>query len=105
MAALLQAQGVAPGDTVSLVMPNGLGTLQLLLGAMHGGVCVNPVNLLSQPDAMRYVLDHSDCKLVLASADWAPTVRAVMPHLQVLEVDPDTLVLPAGEVDTPEPDA
>jgi long-chain acyl-CoA synthetase len=105
VAALLQAQGVAPGDTVSLVMPNGLGTLQLLLGAMHGGVCVNPVNLLSQPDAMRYVLDHSDCKLVLASADWAPTVRAVMPHLPVLEVDPDTLVLPAGEVDTPEPDA
>ena len=105
VAALLQAQGVAPGDTVSLVMPNGLGTLQLLLGAMHGGVCVNPVNLLSQPDAMRYVLDHSDCKLVLASADWAPTVRAVMPHLPVLEVDPDTLVLPAGEVDTPVPDA
>ena len=44
--------------------------LQLLLGALHGGWCVNPVNLLSQAEQMRYVLDHSDCKLVLASGEW-----------------------------------
>ena len=31
VAALLQAQGSQPGDVVSLVMPNGLHTLQLLL--------------------------------------------------------------------------
>ena len=30
VAALLRLHGLAPGDTVSLVMPNGLGTLQLL---------------------------------------------------------------------------
>ena len=47
VAALLAAQGLAPGSTVALVMPNGLGTLQWLLGAMHAGYAVNPVNLLS----------------------------------------------------------
>ena len=47
VATLLQSQGLVPGDTVSLVMPNGLGTLQWLLGAMHAGYAVNPVNLLS----------------------------------------------------------
>jgi len=67
VAALLRAAGSAPGDTVSLVMPNGLQTLRLLLGAMHGGWCVDPVNLLSQPEQMRYVLDHSDCKVVLTA--------------------------------------
>jgi acyl-CoA synthetase (AMP-forming)/AMP-acid ligase II len=103
VAALLKAHGVAPGDTVALVMPNGLGTLQLLLGAMHAGVCVNPVNLLSQPDQMRYVLDHCDCKLVLAAPDWADKVRALMPALVVLAVDPDALALPADEADTPAP--
>ena len=45
--ARLRALCSEPGDTVSLVMPNGLATLQWLLGAMHGGWCVNPVNLLS----------------------------------------------------------
>lgn len=105
VAALLQAQGVAPGDTVALVMPNGLGTLQLLLGALHAGVCVNPVNLLSQPDQMRYVLQHCDCTLVLAAPDWADKVRTLMPQLAVLAVDPESLQLPEAEADTPAPDA
>jgi len=76
--ARLRALGSEPGDTVSLVMPNGLATLQWLLGAMHGGWCVNPVNLLSQPDQMRYVLAHSDCQVVLASPEWEAPVRALL---------------------------
>ena len=35
VATLLLSQGLQPGDTVSLVMPNGLNTLRLLLGALH----------------------------------------------------------------------
>ena len=92
--AWLRSQGLVPGDTVALVMPNGLATLQLLLGAMHGGFCVNPVNLLSQPEQMRYVLQHSDCKLVLASADWVAQVQAAAPQLRVLQADVDVLRLP-----------
>ncbi len=105
VATLLLSQGLVPGDTVSLVMPNGLGTLQLLLGALHGGWCVNPVNLLSQPKQMRYVLAHSDCKLALASAEWAPKLRSLMPQLRVLELDPDELVLPAAATETAAPQA
>jgi acyl-CoA synthetase (AMP-forming)/AMP-acid ligase II len=74
----LAATGLAPGDTVSLVMPNGLQTIQLLLGFMHAGCCVNPVNLLAQPEQMRYVLGHSDCRLVIAAPEWAERVRAAL---------------------------
>ena len=81
VATLLMAHGTQPGDTVSLVMPNGLNTLRLLLGALHGGWCVNPVNLLSSAEQMRYVLEHSDCKLVIASPEWADAVRAVLATL------------------------
>src|SRR5450830_742316 len=91
--ALLRGHGLVPGDTVSLVMPNGLMTLQLLLGAMHGGWCVNPVNLLSQPDQMRYVLEHSDCKLVFVSPVWVSKVRDILVKLDrgvvVVEMAPD----------------
>ena len=94
--ARLRALGTAPGDTVSLVMPNGLGTLQVLLGAMHGGWCVNPVNLLSQPEQMRYVLEHSDCKVVFASAEWEEAVRGVLRGLsrevQLAVTDPAVLL-------------
>ena len=93
VATLLQGQGLQPGDTVSLVMPNGLNTLRLLLGAMHGGWCVNPVNLLSSAEQMRYVLDHSDCKLVLVSPDWAERVRTILTTIPrpvaMLVCDPD----------------
>ena len=105
VAALLRLHGLAPGDTVSLVMPNGLGTLQLLLGALHGGWCVNPVNLLSQPAQMRYVLEHSDCKLILASGEWADKVRALAPRAPVLAVDHEALALPVNATPTPAPAA
>jgi len=76
--ALLRTHGVGPGDTVSLVLPNGLQTVRLLLGAMHAGCCVNPVNLLSQPQQMRHVLAHSDCKLVFVASEWEARVRALL---------------------------
>jgi len=102
VAAVLRAQGARPGDTVSVVMPNGLQTLRVLLGAMHGGLCVNPVNLLSQPGQMRYVLAHSDCRVVCVAPEWEERVRAMMVDVgrpvDLLVVDPDAHVLP-GESD------
>ena len=111
-AALLRAHGVMVGDTVAVVMPNGLATLRLLLGALHSGRCVCPVNLLAQPAQMRYVLEHSDCKLVLAAPEWAERVRALLAGLPrnvaVLEVDPDAAQwpahqAPAAQADEPAP--
>jgi acyl-CoA synthetase (AMP-forming)/AMP-acid ligase II len=94
----LADRGLAPGAHVSLVMPNGLATLRILLGAMAGGYCVNPVNLLSQPEQMRYVLEHSDCALVFASPEWAEKVRGLVKDIgrpiAVVEVDPDAAELP-----------
>jgi acyl-CoA synthetase (AMP-forming)/AMP-acid ligase II len=104
--ALLRAQGSRPGDTVSLIMPNGLITLQLLLGAMHGGWVVNPVNLLSQPDQMRYVLMHSDCNVVIVAPDWDARVRALLIGLErqvillVIALDADHLPAMAADART-----
>ncbi len=115
VAALLQRHGAQPGDTVALVMPNGLQTLRLLLGAMHAGLCVCPVNLLSQPEQMRYVLAHSDCRVVCAAPEWAERVRAMLADagrpVALLVVDPDAETLPgeaevqAADLPAPSPEA
>jgi acyl-CoA synthetase (AMP-forming)/AMP-acid ligase II len=93
IAGLLARRGLAPGAHVSLVMPNGIATLRLLLGAMASGYCVNPVNLVSQPEQMRYVLDHSDSRLVFTSPEWTEKVTALVSGLsrriEVVEVEPD----------------
>ncbi len=101
VAALLRRHGLRPGDTVSLVMPNGLQTIRLLLGSMHAGICVNPVNLLAQPAQMRYVLEHSDCRLVFVAPDWEERVRAHVAGLtrrvEVVVVDPDEPLVAAPD--------
>lgn len=98
VAAVLRSQGAAPGDTVSVVMPNGPQTLRVLLGAMHGGLCVNPVNLLAQPEQMRYVLSHSDCRVVCVAPEWEERVRGMLEGIDrpigVIVVDPDAATLP-----------
>lgn len=106
VSALLQEMGLNPGDTVSFVMPNGLQTMRLLLGAMYGGLIVNPVNLLSQAEQMRYVLLHSDCKLVCVAPEWEQCVRDLLagsdhaPRVIVAAPDGDRL---PGELDGPGP--
>jgi acyl-CoA synthetase (AMP-forming)/AMP-acid ligase II len=93
VAAALAARGLAPGAHVSLVMGNGIGTLELLLGALYGGYCVNPVNLLSQPAQMRYVLQHAGAPLVAAAPDWAARVAELTADFaqrpDVVTLDPD----------------
>jgi len=100
--AFLEGKGLAPGTHVSLVMPNGIATIRILLGAMSGGYVVNPVNLLSGPEPMRYVLDHSDCALVFVSPDRASAVREIVGRIgrqiQVVEIDPDATQLPGEPV-------
>lgn len=104
VAAALRQHGAKRGDTVSLVMPNGLQSLRVLLGAMHAGLCVNPVNLLSQPEQMRYVLAHSDCCLVCVAPEWEERVRAILQGIErpvsLMVVEPEAAALP-GEAEAP----
>jgi acyl-CoA synthetase (AMP-forming)/AMP-acid ligase II len=110
VAAALRAHGAATGDTVSVVMPNGLNTLRVLLGALWGGCCVNPINLLAQPEQMRYVLEHSDCRLVVVAPEWEARVRAMLAGIErtvaLVVADPDAAALPGeagGDADDAAP--
>jgi acyl-CoA synthetase (AMP-forming)/AMP-acid ligase II len=106
----LAARGLAPGSHVSAVMGNGPQTVRLLLGAMYGGYCVNPINLLSQPEQMRFVLDHADASLVFVAPEWTERVRAVATSiarpLDIVVVDPhdDALTGAALESTAPRPE-
>ncbi len=102
VAAWLRASGSKPGDVVSIVMPNGLQTLRILLGAMAGGWCVNPVNLLSKGEQMRHVIAHSDCRIVFVTAEREAMVRELLTTIDreitvvVTEANADAIPLPPG---------
>jgi acyl-CoA synthetase (AMP-forming)/AMP-acid ligase II len=101
--ALVARHAGKPGAHVSIVMPNGIATLRILLGAMAGGYCVNPVNLLAQPEQMRYVIEHCGSTVVFASPEWAAKVRALVRDIPraiaVVEVDPEATMLPGERGD------
>ncbi len=102
IAGALARHGAPAGSTISLVMGNGLQTIRLLLGALYGGYAVNPVNLVSQPEQIRYVLDHADAHLVCVAPDRIEAIRPLLATIArpitACVVDPDADVFP-GEYD------
>jgi len=67
--------GMKKGDKVSFMLGNGYQTTKIFLGAMYAGFVIAPLNLMSQPSQLEYVLDHSDTKLVFFSADQAVKLK------------------------------
>ncbi|CAE6798349.1 AMP-binding protein [Paraburkholderia haematera] len=61
--------GLQAGDVVSVFMGNGIHTARLLLAAMYSGLVANPLNLLCQPSQLRYIVEHSDTRMVFVSSD------------------------------------
>lgn len=59
--------GLQKGDKVSYMLNNGYQTAKLFLGIIYSGFVVAPINLLSQPSQLEYVLEHSDTKVVFVS--------------------------------------
>lgn len=98
----LMKLGVGKGDKVSFMMGNGYQTAQLFLGTMYAGVVVAPLNLMSQPSQLTYVLDHSDTKVVFHTPDQkerlAAAAKGVDRDILFHEVDLDARsVVPKGE--------
>jgi long-chain acyl-CoA synthetase len=105
---VLEAQfrtaGLMPGDTISVFMSNGIQTARLLLAAMYSGLICNPLNLLSQPSQLSYVVEHSDTRVIFVAPETEAAIRAAIAALQaqgnpreiqVVRTEPTARALPA----------
>ena len=72
---VLLMNGLQPDDKVSLMMHNGYQTARLLIGVMYAGMTVQPVNLLAQGSQLKYVLEHSDTRLVFCAHEFVERLR------------------------------
>ncbi|MCX7147330.1 MAG: AMP-binding protein [Sulfuritalea sp.] len=102
LAGYLQSQGIEPGAKVALLMQNGYQTCRLLIGAMYGGYCITPLNMLAQPSQLSYVLEHSDAGIVFIAPDQLERLQQASanlvrpPKIVVCEVDAEEF-LPAAD--------
>jgi long-chain acyl-CoA synthetase len=65
----LVAAGVGPGDRVALYGPNCWEWLVAYYGIATTGAVLIPVNVMLTPDEVRYVVEDSGTRAVIASAD------------------------------------
>ena len=59
----LTARGIAKGDSVAIIHPNGADGVTALYAALYGGFRATMINLAAGPDAIAYALDHSEAKI------------------------------------------
>ncbi|GAB7524167.1 AMP-binding protein [Paraburkholderia sp. 2C] len=99
--------GLRPGDTVSVLMSNGIQTGRILLAAMYSGLVANPLNLLCQPSQLRYIVEHSDTRAIFVEKETHPAIESALAELRtesqgkrlardilVIETEPDARALP-----------
>ncbi|MDR3097663.1 MAG: AMP-binding protein [Paraburkholderia sp.] len=95
--------GLKPGDVVSVMMGNGIQTATLLLGAMYSGLIAHPLNLLCQPSQLAYIVEHSDTRMIFASAQTHGALSTALAALReqgrarniaLVHTEPDALALP-----------
>ncbi|MCP3709905.1 AMP-binding protein [Paraburkholderia sp. CNPSo 3274] len=95
--------GLKPGDVVSVLMGNGIQTATLLLGAMYSGLIAHPLNLLCQASQLAYVVEHSDTRMIFASAQTSIALSAALAALReqgmsrniaLVRTEPDAVALP-----------
>ncbi|MEA3132095.1 MAG: long-chain acyl-CoA synthetase, partial [Paraburkholderia sp.] len=93
--------GLQAGDVVSVFMGNGIHTARLLLAAMYSGLVANPLNLLCQPSQLRYIVEHSDTRMVFVSGDTHAAMASAIAELReqgitrpiaLIRTEPDALV-------------
>lgn len=69
VAARLAGMGVAKGDSVALMLPNGRQAVLCLFGLFFGGYRAAVINLVAGADAMGFALSHSEADVVLVGAE------------------------------------
>ncbi|MFL9919980.1 AMP-binding protein [Paraburkholderia fungorum] len=94
--------GLQAGDVVSVFMGNGIHTARLLLAAMYSGLVANPLNLLCQPSQLRYIVEHSDTRMVFVSGDTHAAMASAIAELReqgvtrtiaLIRTEPDAAVV------------
>ncbi|MDO8184244.1 AMP-binding protein [Conexibacter sp. JD483] len=75
-AAALQQLGVARGERVAIVLPNGAEAAVAIYGVLRAGAAFTPLNPTIKADKLAYVLANCDAVAVVCDARLAALVRA-----------------------------
>ncbi|MBK1722301.1 long-chain-fatty-acid--CoA ligase [Thiocystis violacea] len=86
VAASLAEAGIAPGDRVGLLAPNGPDFVTAYLGVLKAGATVVPLNLLLNPKEVAFILRDSGAKALIYHEDFAAVSESAQAECSGVEL-------------------
>ncbi|MBM7554265.1 long-chain-fatty-acid--CoA ligase [Thalassobacillus pellis] len=80
----LQTLGVSKGDKVAYLAPNTTEMLEGFYGAFQNGAVMTPLNTRLQPADYKFILTHSESKVLFVDANLYALVKDILPEVPQL---------------------
>ena len=90
----LTARGIAKGESVAVMMPNGRDSVLATFAALYGGFRTTMINLVAGTEAITFALSHSEARFAFVDAEQIDLFRAADPGGAITRLSID---LPAGD--------
>jgi fatty-acyl-CoA synthase len=99
LASALARRGVKRGETVAAMLPNVPAMAELHFGPAMFGAVVNTLNTRLDAEAIAFMLDHGEAKVLFTDREFAATVAKALRLVKSapLVVDVDDALYPGGE--------
>ncbi|MGH8691595.1 MAG: acyl-CoA synthetase [Burkholderiales bacterium] len=104
LASALAKRGIGPGDTVAAMLPNIPAMVEAHFGVPMCGAVLNALNTRLDADAIAFMLEHGEARLLLVDAEFAPTIEGALRRLKrkpaVIDVEDAEFISgkPLGEI-------
>jgi fatty-acyl-CoA synthase len=100
LASALAARGIGTGDTVAAMLANTPEMIEAHFGVPMTGGVLNTLNTRLDAEAIAFMLDHGEAKVLLTDTEFAPVVRAALARTKVRPyvIDIADMEGPGGEL-------
>ncbi len=78
LASALQRRGIAGGDTVAVMLPNIPPMVDVHFGVAMIGAVLNTLNTRLDAEAIAFMLDHGEAKVLITDREFSPTIRRAL---------------------------
>jgi fatty-acyl-CoA synthase len=78
LASALEKRGVRRGDTVAAMLPNVPAMMELHFGPAMLGAVLNTLNTRLDAEAIAFMLDHGEARVLFTDREFAPVVKAAL---------------------------
>ncbi len=88
-ASALTKRGIGRGDTVAVMLPNTMPMYEAHFGVPMAGAVLNALNTRLDPEAIAFMLQHGEAKLLLADPEYLPVIKQAKISIPVIDAERD----------------